>query len=100
MCGDALPLTSHHITGYESSMKSPSGIQQSKSYNKNIRLRTTQLAIVDQLTHPSPGFEDVIRLHFRLTKDKVLKQTEEWMAEHGAEGADLLKKLKDELNRL
>ena len=81
-------------------MKTPHGIQQSKNYNRNIRLRTTQWAIVDQLIHPSPGFEDVIRLHFRLTKEKVLKQTEEWMGEHGQEGADLLKKLKEELDRL
>ena len=31
-------------------------------------------AVVDQLTNPSPGFEEVIKTHFRLKKEELLKQ--------------------------
>jgi hypothetical protein len=42
-------------------------------------LSTPRRAIIDQLESPSPGFEDVIRLHFRLKKEKVIQQTNEWI---------------------
>ena len=29
---------------------------------------------MDQLVNPSPGFEDVIKMHFKLKKEELLKQ--------------------------
>lgn len=36
------------------------------SYNANIVLNTVRYAMIDQLTNPRPGFEEITRLHFRL----------------------------------
>ena len=53
----------------------------------------------------SAGFEDVIRSHFRLQKDAVLKQCAEWMTQCAdAEEETLMRKavdmLKAELDKL
>jgi len=47
---------------------------QSDIYNHRVKIDTMQLAIYEQLLHPSPGFEAVIRDHFYLKKDRVREQ--------------------------
>ena len=47
--------------------------------------------MVDQLENPPKGFEEVIRRHFSLKKDEVVKQAEEWLGQ-GQE--ELLAKVK------
>ena len=37
------------------------------SYNAQIVLNTVRYAMIDQLTNPRPGFEEITRLHFRST---------------------------------
>jgi hypothetical protein len=41
------------------------GNQKSDEYNEVIRVATIKWAMAEQLKNPSPGFEDVIRTHFR-----------------------------------
>ena len=36
-------------------------------------MNTIRHAIIGQLRNPSPGFEDAIRMHFYLKKERVLK---------------------------
>jgi baculoviral IAP repeat-containing protein 6 len=59
--------------GYASKMGTKEGKHCSKSYNENILLQTIVHAMVAQLQRPSPGFEDVIRAHFRIKKERILK---------------------------
>ena len=69
--------------GYESRFRGASGIQQSKKYNDNIRLFTMQHAMLDLITAPSmyPQFEDVIRTHFKLKKNRVIAVCDKWVSE-------------------
>ena len=67
--------------GYESEMHSEHGKQQNRSYNENIRYQNMQWAILDQIKNPSPGFEDAIKTHFLLKKDKVLEECSKWVDE-------------------
>lgn len=55
------------------------GEQASKDYSANIQLQCLKWAIVDQLKNPSPGFEDVIKIHFKLKKDLVVSEVKEWI---------------------
>ena len=47
------------------------------SYNKEIRDGTIRYAIINQLKYPEDGFEDVIKTHFKLKKDKVIAYLKE-----------------------
>ena len=48
---------------------------------ERLRVATVQYAMVDQLQHPTPGFEGVIREHFRLKQHYILAQVEGWLGE-------------------
>ena len=74
--------------GYESTMNSDTGRTQSRQYNENIRIQTVRWAMIDQLKNPSPGFEEVIKTHFKLKKDIILEQLDNWMAEFVAHSDD------------
>jgi baculoviral IAP repeat-containing protein 6 len=63
---------------FEQSMHTAAGKQQSENYNQTIRLGTLQWAILGQLENPAPAFADVIKTHFRLKRDIVLRQCEQW----------------------
>lgn len=67
--------------GYEGIRGTDEGDALCKEYNANIKLYTIRHAIVGQLREPTPGFEDVIRTHFRLQKEALLKQCSEWIAQ-------------------
>ncbi len=38
----------------------------------DVRLNNIKYAMIAQMQNPSPGFEDVIKTHFFLKKDKLL----------------------------
>lgn len=67
--------------GYEGIRGTDEGDALCKEYNAQIRLYTIRHAMVGQLREPTPGFENVIRTHFRLQKEAVLKQCAEWIKE-------------------
>lgn len=67
--------------GYEGMRGTDEGNALCKEYNAEIKLYTIRHAIVGQLREPTPGFEDVIRAHFRLQKEALLKQCSEWIAQ-------------------
>ena len=39
----------------------------------DVRINNIRYAMVAQLQNPSPGFEDVVRAHFYLKKDRILQ---------------------------
>lgn len=66
--------------GHESHFKNSKGLQESENYNQNIRLYTMKHAMYDLINNPRlyPQFEDVIRSHFKLKKEKILAVCEKW----------------------
>ena len=68
--------------GYESSIGTPKGKEQSYNYNNKIRMYTMKYAIAQLITSLEyPQFIDVIKHHFRLKKDHILKVYNEWVNE-------------------
>uniref|UniRef100_A0A915KZK7 UBC core domain-containing protein n=1 Tax=Romanomermis culicivorax TaxID=13658 RepID=A0A915KZK7_ROMCU len=57
--------------GYEKLIGTEKGVKASNDYNKEVRRNCVSIAILDVLTNPPPDFEDVIKLHFSLKKEKV-----------------------------
>ena len=63
--------------GRESRVGDAASNLQATSYNKEIRDGTIKFAIINQLKYPEEGFEDVIKAHFKLKKDKVIAYLKE-----------------------
>ena len=63
--------------GRESGIGDSASNIQATSYNKEIRDGTIIFAIINQLKYPEEGFEDVIKAHFKLKKDKVIAYLKE-----------------------
>jgi ubiquitin-protein ligase len=69
--------------GYESLIGTDRGKINSKTYNADIRLYTMKSTVRDLLQNPKiyGQFEDIIKEHFRLKKDYILKTYEKWCLE-------------------
>jgi baculoviral IAP repeat-containing protein 6 (apollon) len=67
--------------GYEREMNTPTGQTNSANYNENIRTMAMRYAVLEQLRRPSPGFEDVIRSHFRVKRAELLNQCRSWLSQ-------------------
>ncbi|XP_067001240.2 uncharacterized protein [Anabrus simplex] len=87
--------------GFETLLGTTEGARQSQSYNEEIRLHTIKHAMIGQLRRPSVGFEDVIRTHFRIKKNHILKEILSYLATHDSkELHNAFKSLKAELDKL
>jgi len=64
--------------GYESSRGTQKGKISSDKYNQPVRFNTMLLAMINQLQNPSFGFEEVIKTHFKLMKDKIYQKLDSW----------------------
>ncbi|XP_049850273.1 uncharacterized protein LOC126322395 [Schistocerca gregaria] len=67
--------------GYESTFGTRDAMKKSKAYNETIQLATLKWAILDPLKNPYPGFEDVIRIHFKLKSKAIKKCCNRWLQE-------------------
>lgn len=66
--------------GYQRSMHTAEGKAAAFAYADERRVATIQWAMVDIMRKPPKGFEEVVRTHFRLRKDFLLKQVDAWIA--------------------
>lgn len=67
--------------GWERSMGTKDGDKESRIYNYQIRLNTMKWAILEQLKNPNKNFEKMIKKHFFLKKDIILKECLKWVEE-------------------
>ncbi|CAL8078760.1 unnamed protein product [Calicophoron daubneyi] len=94
--------------GYQGSYGTTFGMHESAVYNSNIRAATLRWAILDQVRHPSVGFEEVVLRHFQLKQDALLTQIKDWisLAERSASvstslaSGPYIKRMKDDFNAL
>eukprot|EP01122_Echinamoeba_exundans_P011468 TRINITY_DN4564_c0_g1_i1.p1 TRINITY_DN4564_c0_g1~~TRINITY_DN4564_c0_g1_i1.p1 ORF type:complete len:869 (-),score=241.05 TRINITY_DN4564_c0_g1_i1:174-2780(-) len=73
--------------GYERSINTPQGDQQSRAYNENIKEQSIKWAILDQLRHPKLGFERVIQGHFFVLRQKIVEVIRSWIDDPKASAA-------------
>ena len=59
--------------GYEKTIGTIEGNKSSEHYNNNIKKETLKWAIINQLKNPSLGYEEVIKNHFKIKKDEIIK---------------------------
>jgi ubiquitin-protein ligase len=67
--------------GYERSMGTTQGDASTTKYNQNIRLQNITFAMIDMMKNPPKGFEEIVKLHFTLKKDIIIKETRQWANE-------------------
>lgn len=69
--------------GYEIEMGTPEGDDASREYDEDLYPHTVQYAMIEMLEEPPKFWEDVIRTHFRLSKDRVMTTITKWLgADH------------------
>ena len=63
----------------ESEIGTTEGNKKNEAYSNVVRYGNVKYAMIDQIEHPTPGFEDVIKRHFFLKKNQILKEVEGWI---------------------
>jgi len=63
----------------ESEMGTPSGEAKNEAYSNIVRYANIKYAMIEQIKKPSQGFEEIIRRHFYLKKDQILKEVKGWI---------------------
>ncbi|XP_049832640.1 baculoviral IAP repeat-containing protein 6-like [Schistocerca gregaria] len=88
--------------GFESMINTPKGKTESANYNYGLMVNTIKYAMLEQIRHPAHGFEEVIRRHFILKKNRILKELKEYIRKQrsGKEITEAYCLLKKELEKL
>ena len=63
----------------ESEMGTSQGEAKNEAYSNIVRYANIKFAMIEQIKKPSKGFEEVIKRHFYLKKDQILKEVREWI---------------------
>ena len=77
--------------GHERNMGTPIGDMESKSYNRHIRSQNISFAMIDMIRNPPKGFEEVVKLHFKLKKDIIARETQQWLDEDDNDNQKMIK---------
>lgn len=87
--------------GYEQYINTDAGRKMSAEYNLGVRTNNINYAMVAQLQHPHPGFEDVIKTHFYMKKDRILEEVGEWVkSSKSSKLSQAVNSLKKEMKKL
>jgi hypothetical protein len=64
--------------GYEKEKGTLKGIINNEKYNEALYYGTVKFAINDMIKNPPVTMEDVVKTHFRMKKEEIMKTTENW----------------------
>ena len=65
--------------GYEGEAGTVEGEKKNEGYSNIVRLCNIKYAMIKQIKDPIKGFEDIIRKHFYIKRDVVLKECKKWV---------------------
>mmetsp|Transcript_41235 Transcript_41235/g.47493 ORF Transcript_41235/g.47493 Transcript_41235/m.47493 type:complete len:828 (+) Transcript_41235:1411-3894(+) len=65
--------------GFEGEAGTPDGERKNEGYSNIIRYCSTKYAMLEQIKNPPPGFETIIRRHFFLKRDEIMKDLRKWV---------------------
>jgi len=74
--------------GFEQEAGTPDGERRNEGYSNIVRYGNVKFAMLGQLKNPSKGFESVIKRHFYLKKEDVLKTCRRWIDRAGKQEAN------------
>lgn len=84
--------------GHETMRHTSAGREASRSYNLKRSLDTLRFAIVEPLTNPTVGFEEITYRHFALCRQQIVVQARLWLMD--AKGTELEKRFATVFDRL
>ncbi|XP_078658150.1 uncharacterized protein LOC144903640 isoform X6 [Branchiostoma floridae x Branchiostoma belcheri] len=67
--------------GYEQEIGTDTGKRHSREYNADVRVNNIKHAIISQIQKPPPAFENVIKTHFFIKKEWLMKEFEDVLKE-------------------
>lgn len=73
--------------GFEQEAGTPEGEKKNEGYSNIVRYGNVKYAMLGQLKSPSKGFESIIKRHFYLKKESVLKTCHRWIERAGSQEA-------------
>ncbi|KAK2179061.1 hypothetical protein NP493_516g01000 [Ridgeia piscesae] len=65
--------------GYEQEIGTEAGKRHSLEYNLDVLINNIKYAMIAQMQNPTSGFEDVIKTHFYLKRDRLLQEVRGWV---------------------
>ncbi|XP_064605655.1 LOW QUALITY PROTEIN: baculoviral IAP repeat-containing protein 6-like [Liolophura sinensis] len=89
--------------GFEQEIGTAAGKLHSEDYNADVRINNIRYAMIGQLHNPTPGFEEVIKTHFYLKRERIIKEAEGWLKnckKHYSKLERAIETLKQELSKL
>ena len=72
-------LIYYNEPGYENLIGTLEGEKLNEGYSNIVRYNNIRVCMIDMIRNPPKGFEDVIKIHFYLKKDKILKEVDTWI---------------------
>ena len=67
--------------GFEGEAGTPDGERKNEGYSNIIRYCNIKYAMLEQIRRPCKGFETVIKRHFYLKRDEIMKTCNKWIEE-------------------
>jgi len=63
---------------YQKSFGTPSGMAASEKYNQEVKLNNIRWAMIDNIVNPPEEFKEIIKIHFSIKKNEIIKLVETW----------------------
>ena len=73
--------------GFEGEIGKPEGERKNEAYSNVVRYNNIKFAMIGQIKNPPKGFETVIKRHFYLKKDEIMKEVQKWVEFAGTHDA-------------
>ena len=86
--------------GWEREMHTPAGQKKSKDYNEPLQIGTIEWAINGMLKTPPNGMDEVVKTHFRMKKEEIIKTTLKWQNEMSPANKPKFEKVRSEMLEL
>ena len=64
---------------YEHLMGTDEGNKLNEGYSNIVRYNNIRVCMIDMIKNPPKGFENIIKIHFFLKKEKILKEVDSWI---------------------
>ena len=72
-------LVYYNEPGHESELGTKNGNELNEGYSNIVRYNNIRVCMIDTIKNPPKGFENVIKIHFFLKKEKILKEVDSWI---------------------
>ena len=64
---------------YEGLLGTEEGNQLNEGYSNIVRYNNIRVCMIDMIKNPPKGFENIIKIHFFLKKERILREVDSWI---------------------